>query len=291
MVMPHIRSTMAQAYIRLSAMKLYAYRALDYVHAASASDRRYLLFCAVQKAKVSTEGVKVLSLLSECVGAKGFESDTYFEMALRDAQLIPGLEGSTHINLGIVQQFIPQYFRRSKRDFCDPPSLTASRPVAAENSYLMEARTGSINAIEFARYLTAYQPLLSDANVRLFAKQAKVFATLLRDGRLMRAGVDDTRVGFAIARCAATIAYAQLIAENVCRANVPRQIIASMFHVLVSDFTTAILALASSPRVQALSDMPIHRLLIVPEAADSEWDVVSSAVAFPSATGMGGGDL
>jgi acyl-CoA dehydrogenase len=282
MVMPHIRSTMAQAYIRLSAMKLYAYRALDYVHAASASDRRYLLFCAVQKAKVSTEGVKVLSLLSECVGAKGFEADTYFEMALRDAQLIPGLEGSTHINLEIVQQFIPQYFRRSKRNFCDPPSLTASRPVVAENPYLMEARTGSINTIEFARYLTAYQPLLSDANARLFAKQAKMFATLLRDGRLMRAGVDDTQIGFALARCAATIAYAQLIAENVRRANVPRQIIASMFHLLVSDFTTSALALASLPHVQALADMPIHRLLVVPAAAGLEWDLVSSAVASPT---------
>src|SRR5439155_23148108 len=91
--MPHIRLAMAQAYARLTAMKLYAYRALDYVHAASAGDRRYLLFTAVQKAKVSTEGVKVMALISECVGAKGFESDTYIEMALRDAQLIPSLEG------------------------------------------------------------------------------------------------------------------------------------------------------------------------------------------------------
>jgi hypothetical protein len=155
----------------------------------------------------------------------------------------------------------------------------------------MEARTGSIKTIEFARYLRAYQPMLADANVRLFAKQARVFATILRDGRLIRAGVDDTRVGFAIARCAATIAYAQLIAENGCRANVPRQMIASMFHVLVSDLTTAVLALASSPCVQALPDMPIHRLLIVPAAAESEWDLVSSAVASPSATDMGGGDL
>ena len=87
--MPHIRATTAQAYARLTAMKLYAYRALDYVHAASADDRRYLLFCAVQKAKVSTEGVKVMSLLSECIGAKGFESDTYFEMALRDSSSSP----------------------------------------------------------------------------------------------------------------------------------------------------------------------------------------------------------
>ena len=69
--MPHIRAALAQARARLIAMKLYAYRTLDYVHAASAEDRRYLFYCAVQKAKVSTEGVKVMALLSECVGAKG----------------------------------------------------------------------------------------------------------------------------------------------------------------------------------------------------------------------------
>src|SRR5439155_21740193 len=106
---PHIRAMIAQASARLTAMKLYAYRALDYVHAARADDRRYLLYCAVQKAKVSTEGVKVMAQLSECIGAKGFEAaDTYFEMALRDAQLIPGLESSAHINLGLAAQFIPQ---------------------------------------------------------------------------------------------------------------------------------------------------------------------------------------
>ena len=287
MSMPHIRSMMAQAYVRLTAMKLYAYRALDYVQAAGVNDRRYLLFCAVQKAKVSTEGVKVLSLLSECVGAKGFESDTYFEMALRDAQLIPGLEGSTHINLGIVLQFIPQYFRRTRRGFCEPPSLTAPHSVAAENPYLMEARTGSINTIEFARCATAYQPLLSDANVRLFVKQVKAFGVLLRDGRLMRAGVEDIGIGLAIGRCAATIAYAQLIAENLRRANVARQIIASTFHLFVGDFTTSALALASFPQLQALADLPIHRLLIVPAAADSGWALVSSAVASPLATAGG----
>src|SRR5207253_101043 len=63
--MPHIRALVAQARARLIAMKLYAYRALDYVHGASEADRRYLLFCAVQKAKVSTEAVKVMALLSE----------------------------------------------------------------------------------------------------------------------------------------------------------------------------------------------------------------------------------
>src|SRR5205807_1566233 len=104
--MPHIRATTALAFARLAAMKLYAYRAVDYLQASCADDRRYLLFNAVQKATVSTEGVKVMALLSECIGARGFEAETYFESALREAQLIPGLEGSTHINFGLTAQFI-----------------------------------------------------------------------------------------------------------------------------------------------------------------------------------------
>jgi len=96
-------------------MKLYAYRALDYVQAASAADRRYLLFACIQKARVSTQGVRVMALLSECVGARGFESDTYFEMALRDVQLIPGLEGSTHINLAWRLHFFPSTYSRQMR--------------------------------------------------------------------------------------------------------------------------------------------------------------------------------
>ena len=61
-----------------------------------------------------------MDLLRECIGAKAFESDTYFEMALRDAQLIPNLEGSTHINLGLATQFIPRYFARPNRSLAEP---------------------------------------------------------------------------------------------------------------------------------------------------------------------------
>ena len=91
--MPHIRAATALAFARLTAMKLFAYRALDYLQVAGDDERRYLLFTAVQKAKVSTEGVKVMGLLSECIGARGFESETYFESALREATLIPELGG------------------------------------------------------------------------------------------------------------------------------------------------------------------------------------------------------
>src|SRR5207302_5950162 len=131
---------MAVAFARLTAMKLYAYRALDYLQSSCADDRRYLLFNAVQKAKVSTEGVKVMGLLSECIGARGVEADTYFEMALRDAQLIPGLEGSTHINFGLTAQFIDPYFAGSAAGASASESLILGKTDYDENPYWMDTR-------------------------------------------------------------------------------------------------------------------------------------------------------
>ena len=182
--MPHIRSKAAHAFARLSAMKLFAYRALDYVYAASPADRRYLLFNAVQKAKVSTEGVKVVALLSECIGARAFEADTYFEMALRDVQLIPGLEGSAHINLALAAQFAPRYFGSDQATFPDPASSAAGEIPARENPYLMEARSSGIEGIAFGSFARAFEPLQAIANVRLFARQASAFKGLFGESRL-----------------------------------------------------------------------------------------------------------
>jgi len=173
--MGHIHANVLRAWLRLTAMKLYAYRALDYVHAASASDRRYLLFCAVQKAKVSTEGLKVMSLLQECIGAKGFESGGYFEMALRDIQLIPSLEGSMHINLGLAVQFIPRYFDRRDSTAGEPPSLIGGEVPSRENPYLMDARAGSPRAVEFRPFRDAYRPLESVEGTATFLRQVEVF--------------------------------------------------------------------------------------------------------------------
>ena len=174
--MPHIRAALVECFARITAMKLFAYRTLDYLQTASASDRRYLLYCAVQKARVSTEAVKVIALLSECVGARGFEGDTFLEMALRDAQLIPGLEGSMHINLRLTTQFMPPLlFALRRRGSRLPPSLSAADGVASENSYLFEARTGLTRTIGFRPLFEAYRPHAGIANVMLFARQVADF--------------------------------------------------------------------------------------------------------------------
>lgn len=273
--MPHIRATMVQAYARLTAMKLYAYRALDYVHASSATDRRFLLFTAVQKAKLSTEGVKVMALLSECIGAKGFEADTYFEMALRDVQLIPGLEGSTHINLGLTTQFIPRYFSDVDATLLEPPSLVASDIADGENAYLMEARTSAIHTIGFPDFLQSYAPLMSIANVQMFVEAAKAFQVFARDREADRTVRADTPMTLAMGQALATIAYAQLVAENAVRLDVPAPIAAAMFQGLVNDFNVAALTLTSSCEPDAIQPAILDQMISVPRISDAECEFVS----------------
>lgn len=302
--MPHIRLAMAQAYARLAAMKLYAFRALDYVHAARATDRRYLLYCAIQKAKVSTEGVKVVAQLSECIGARGFESETYFESALRDIQLIPGLEGSTHINLGLTAQFIDRYFARriSDIDAIDhdgakirtvpqlPKSLAAGETESGENPYLMQARSGRIGDVAFAHFLDAHRPVKGVANVRRFARQVRAFARLVRhqakrpknvtDEEAAQhadapAAAADIRFTLGMGQCMATVGYAQLIAENAISFAVPVPMISTVFHLLVSDLSTAAATLAALPGLDDRSRALALRLIAVPRTAESDWNFVA----------------
>jgi len=101
---PHVRRLFAEAYARLTAMKLFAMRAADYMRAAGDDDRRYLLFNPVVKMKVTGQGEKVVALLHEVIAARGFEQDTYFEMALRDIGMLPKLEGTEHVNMALNHQ-------------------------------------------------------------------------------------------------------------------------------------------------------------------------------------------
>jgi acyl-CoA dehydrogenase len=276
--MPHIRSRMAEAYARLTAMKLYAYRALDYAKCASATDRRYLLFSAVQKAKVSTEARKTMALLQDCVGAKGFESDTYFEMALRDAQLIPSLEGSTHINLGLAVQFIPRYFIRPNSTLSAPPSLVGKETLPFENTYLMAARTGAPHGVGFPPYLDAYQLLARAPNVTLFTRQATTFREIaLRNAD--DADPADLQRSMAMGECFSTLAYGQLIAENVARLRMPEEMTTTIFSMLVGDLSALALQLAATPSVDEITRALILKMVLAPKTDASDWNRVAQRCA------------
>src|SRR5258708_31580125 len=90
-------------------MKLFSARGVDYFRTADEKDRRCLLFNPITKMKVTTEGERVVDLLWDVIAAKGFEKDTYFEMAARDIRALPKLEGTVHVNMALVLKFMASY--------------------------------------------------------------------------------------------------------------------------------------------------------------------------------------
>ena len=140
---PHVRQGFVDAYSRLIAMKLFSERAIDYFRSAGPDDRRYLLYNPITKMKVTTEGERVVDELWDIVAAKGFESDGYFEMAARDIRGLPKLEGTVHVNMGLVLKFMPGFFF-NQADYDEIPtaasqattssSSTRARPVASARS-------------------------------------------------------------------------------------------------------------------------------------------------------------
>jgi acyl-CoA dehydrogenase len=98
---PHVKQMFTDAFARLTAMKLFTLRAGDYMRVASPTDRRYLLYNSVVKMKVTTQGEEVINLLWDVIAAKGFEKDTYFEMATKDIRGLPKLKGM-HVDIALI---------------------------------------------------------------------------------------------------------------------------------------------------------------------------------------------
>lgn len=109
---PQIRQMLAEVYTRLIGMKLYSERAIDYMRSASPTDRRYLLFNAIEKMTVTREGEKIVTVLSDMIAARGFENDMFFTMALLGAVGLPRLEGTVHVNMALSLKFMANYMFR-----------------------------------------------------------------------------------------------------------------------------------------------------------------------------------
>ena len=275
--MSHIRLTLARAFARLNAMKLYAYRALDYVQAAGPDDRRYLLFTAAQKARVSTEGVKVMGLLSECIGAKGFEADTFFEMALREAPLFPGLEGSTHINFALTAQFIDHYFA-DPADGPPPPDSLMLRPDESdENPYWFATRDRHPKTVRFANYLDAYQPLQHVPNVQTFVEQVTRSREFFVDEAGASAGAVDPGISITTGKCFSVVAFAQLVAENCAAAQVEPAMVSLVFQGLIEDLSNEALRLAALFPAESVQRAVLTKVVRVPRTGAPD---VEGAIGF-----------
>jgi len=243
---PHIRDLFIKAYTRLTAMKLFALRATDYMRTASADDRRYLLYNPMVKMKVTTEGEHVINAIWDVVAAKGFEKDMYFNMAAKDIRALPKLEGTVHVNMALIIKFMPNYFFNAG-EFAEIPAY--HKPV--NDAFLFkQGPTKGLSKIRFHDYSKAYDSV-NLPNVSLFKEQIALFKEAL-----MMAGPDaaqqkDIDFLLTIGELFTLIVYGQLILENAAIYNIGDDMTDQIFEVMVADFSRFALELHNKPSSSA----------------------------------------
>ena len=228
---PHVKKLFTESYARMIAMKLFAFRAADYMRAASDDDRRYLLFNPIVKMKVTCQGEKVVKLLHEIIAAKGYEQDTYFEMAIRDIGMLPKLEGTEHVNMALIIKFVRNYFFEP----VDYPEVEQRR-APDDDGYLFRQKTGGLATVRFPDFRLAYEGYDSP-NIRVFREQAELFRKLLIAAPPSKEQAKNIDYMLAAGELFTLIVYAQLILENAKIYQTDRDVLEQIFTFLVRDYS------------------------------------------------------
>ncbi len=255
---PHVKQLFTDGYSRLIAMKLVALRAADYMRVASADDRRYLLYNPVVKMKVTTQGEEVVNLLWDVIAAKGFEKDTFFEMAARDIRALPKLEGTVHVNVALILKFMANYFFKSS-NFDDV--LTQSQP-ANDDFLFQQGPARGLGKIRFHDYKTVYNSV-NLPNVNLFKKQIRLLKLLLLLAKPNKEQRKDIDFLLSLGELFTLVVYGQLIIENAKLYKINNDILDQIFDFMVRDFSKFALQLysktSSTSRQMRLCSMMIKK--------------------------------
>ncbi len=240
----HVRRLLTDAYARLVAMRLVATRACDYMRSASAEDRRYLLYSPLTKAKITSEGERVITALWDVIAAKGVEKDTIFEAMTREIGLLPRLEGTVHINIGLLGKFMPNFLFAPNGAL----PLIGRRDDAADDTFLFnQGPTGGLGKVRFHDWRAPFDSFGHLPNVALLRSQIDVLADMLAGATPDAAQQKDIDFAFAVGQLFATVPYAQLILEEAGLSGVDEGLIDEIFAVLVRDFNTYAVELSDKP--------------------------------------------
>ncbi len=237
---PHVRHLLTDAVARLVAMRLFATRAIDYMRIASAEDRRYLLYNPMVKMKVTTQGEQVINDLWEVIAAKGFEKDTYFEMAARDIRALPKLEGTVHVNMALVVKFMANFlFHPQEYDEVSPQT------AARHDAFLFEqGPTRGLGEVRFHDPMLAYDSL-DLPNVDIFKEQIFAFKELLVVCPPDDAQRRDMDFLLPLGELFTLVAYGQLIIEGGRLSGADDALLDQIFDLMVRDFSSYSLDLHS----------------------------------------------
>jgi acyl-CoA dehydrogenase len=267
---PHVKQMFTDAYARLVAMKLFALRAADYMRVASPDDRRYLLYNPVVKMKVTTQGEEVINLLWDVIAAKGFEKDTWFEIAARDIRALPKLEGTVHVNVALIVKFIANYFFKPAKF----PEIAKQSEPKNDDFLFNQGPTRGLGKIRFHDYRIAYNNV-DVSNVYIFKKQIRLLKLFLLIAKPNKAQRKDTDFLLTLGEIFTLVVYGQLILENAKIYNIEDEIVDQIFHFMVGDFSKFALEMysktSSTRRQMRLCSMMMKKPAVNKDRFDRVW--------------------
>jgi acyl-CoA dehydrogenase len=267
---PHIKQLFTDAYARLTAMKLFALRAADYMRSASVDDRRYLLYNPLVKMKVTTQGEEVVNLLWDVIAARGFEKDLVFDAVTRDIRALPKLEGTVHVNMALVVKFMPNYFF-FPAEF--PEILQRTDPVN-DDFLFNQGATKGLGKIQFHDYALAYSSV-DLPNVQVFKEQTETFKAMLFAARPTEEQTQDIDFLLNLGELFTLVAYGQLIIENARIYAIGDDLLDQIFDFMVRDFSKFALQVysktTSSEAQMAYCLQMIRKPAVNPERFDRVW--------------------
>jgi len=229
---PHIQELMTTAFARLTAMKLFAARNSDYMRTASRDDRRYLLYNPLTKMKVTTQGEEVINLLWDVIAAKGFEKDTYFEMAAIEIRGLPKLEGTVHVNMALVVKFMANYLFAPG----EMPKIPLVHGTVNDDFLFDQGSTRGLSKIVFHDFNKTYAQM-ELPNLTIFKEQINALKELLTNAPPEKAQTKDIDFLLILGELFALVVYGQLIIENALLLKIEDDIVDQIFDFMVKDFS------------------------------------------------------
>ncbi len=268
---PHVKQLFVDSFCRLGAMKLFGLRATDYMRAASADDKRYLLYNPIMKMKVAIQGEVVHELLWDIIAAKGFEKDTYFSQAVSELKGFPKLEGTRHVNMALIAKLIPNYMFNPKA-YPEIPRLTGNE----NDDYLFnQGPTRGYAKIQFHDFRKTYATR-DLPNIQIFKEQIKAYEEFLMVSGMALGDqmMNDFAFLLGVGEIFTLIAYGQLIIESAAMENIDDDLLDQMFDFMVRDFSAYGVEVLGMPTTNEVQQAACRKMIKRPFASPERFEKV-----------------
>jgi acyl-CoA dehydrogenase len=266
---PQVKRLFTDAYCRLVAMRMFAYRAADYLRCASREDRRYLLFNPMVKMKVTMQGERVVADLWDVIAARGFESEPFFEVAAQEIGSLPKLEGTTHVNMALIVKFMRNYLFHP----AEFPEIPQRTDLADDTFLFNQGPTKGLGDIQFHDYRPAYAAF-DLPNIEVFRQQIELFRAWLAEAGPGTEQARDLDYMLSVGELFCLVAYGQLILEKARMEGTDPGLLNQIFDVLVRDFSIYATTLHGKPGNSPAQQAQILQLVKAPVADPRQFEQV-----------------